>query len=256
VEYNYAVPQLQERRARLAKAKQQLDARYLSLAEREQIWDLSATGASTRSIAQLLHRSGSTISREMLDRRHLGAVRRPPYRGQAPPGKKLRSWFSIRASANMFRKSCASTWTSEQICHALTGKHPDDQEMRVSPETIYLALHVQARGSLKKEVQPALRTCQTRRRPQNTGQERRSRITDRMIMIADRPPEIEDRAVPGHWEGDLITGMLNQPAIGTLVERTTRCVILVHLPQSHTAKAIRDGLVGAIATLPEHLRGS
>jgi IS30 family transposase len=147
-------------------------------------------------------------------------------------------------------------WSPEQICHALVKEHPTDEEMRVSTETIYQALYLQARGGLEKEVQAAPRTGRTRRKAQNTGQVRRSRFPDPMIMIADRPPEIEDRAVPGHWEGDLITGHLNQSAIATLVERTTRYVMLVHLPVSHRAEAAHDGLVATIATLPAHLRRS
>ena len=146
-------------------------------------------------------------------------------------------------------------WSPEQICHALVNEYPTDAELRVSPETIYQALYFQARGGLKKEVETALRTGRTRRKPQNTGQERRSRFVDPMVMIADRPPEIENRAVPAHWEGDLITGTLNQSAIATLVERTTRYVMLVYLPGGHTAEEVRDGLVATMKTLPAHLRG-
>ena len=258
--YNYAVPPLHQRRAHLAKVEQQLDPRYLSLAERERLRDLSATGASMRSIAELMHRSASTISRELRRNATMtgtyepyAAHRTAAERRPRPKAAKLEQQPRLRT---FVQDKLRTRWSPEQICHGLIRKYPEDQEMRVSPETIYQALYLQARGGLKKEVQTALRTGRARRKPQNTGQERRRRFADPMIMIADRPPEIEDRAIPGHWEGDLITGMLNQSAIGTLVERTTRYVMLVHLPDSHTADAVRDGLVAAIATLPEHLRGS
>ncbi len=126
----------------------------------------------------------------------------------------------------------------------------------MSPETIYQALYVQARGGLKREIQAALRTGRTRRKHHQSGEQRTSRLVDPMVMISERPPEIEDRAVPGHWEGDLITGAYNQSAIGTLVERTTRYVMLVHLPNDHTAETVRDGLINTISALPAHLRGS
>ena len=102
--------------------------------------------------------------------------------------------------------------------------------MRVVPETIYQALYVQARGGLRREVHDALRSGRTRRKPRKTNAARRPRFRDPMVMIADRSPEIEDRTVPGHWEGDLITGRLNKTTIGTLLERTTWNVMLVHLP--------------------------
>ncbi|SEK19454.1 transposase, IS30 family [Rhodococcus maanshanensis] len=128
--------------------------------------------------------------------------------------------------------------------------------MRVSHETIYQALYLQARGGLKREVAQTLRTGRTRRAPRRRPDQRTPRFADPMIMISDRPAEIEDRAVPGHWEGDLIVGTGNKSAIGTLVERSTRYTMLVHLPGSHDAETVRDGLIATISTLPEHLRGS
>ncbi|MEC5181801.1 IS30 family transposase [Arthrobacter sp. CG_A4] len=133
---------------------------------------------------------------------------------------------------------------------------PDDEQMRVSPETIYQALYFQARGGLKREVKEALRTGRTRRKKHKNPEERTSRFRDPMINISERPAEVQDRAVPGHWEGDLITGTYNQSAIATLVERTTRYVMLVHLPVDHTAESVRDGLIQTMGTLPAHLRGS
>ena len=237
-----------------------IDARYLSLREREKIRDLMVTGASIRAIAKLIGRSPGTVSRELRRNAtesgtyepyaaHRVAARRRP----RPKESKLAVPSALRSYVT---QKLAIRWSPEQICHGVVKDFPDDQEMRVSPETIYQALYFQARGGLRKEVQAALRTGRTRRAPQNTGQERRSRFVDPMLMIADRPPEIEDRAIPGHWEGDLITGTRNQSAIATLVERTTRYVMLVHLPGTHTAEDVRDGLVATMSTLPAHLRGS
>ena len=128
--------------------------------------------------------------------------------------------------------------------------------MRVSAETIYQALYVQARGALKREVAAALRTGRTRRKPHRRPDQRTARFVDEMVMISERPAEIEDRAVPGHWEGDLIMGAGNASAIVTLVERAARYVMLGHLPGGHTAEEVRDVLVDLITTLPAHLRGS
>ncbi len=144
----------------------------------------------------------------------------------------------------------------EQISHRLVKDFPDDESMRVSHETIYQALYFQARGGLKREVAQALRSGRTRRKPHRAPDRRTHRFVDPMIMISDRPAEIEDRAVPGHWEGDLIMGEGNKTAIATLVERATRYTMLVHLPEGHHAEAVRDGLIATISTLPAHLRGS
>lgn len=128
--------------------------------------------------------------------------------------------------------------------------------MRVSTETIYQALYLQARGGLKREVAAALRTGRTRRKPHRDPQARSARFVDEMVMISARPPTIEDRAVPGHWEGDLIVGTGGSSAIVTLVERSTRYVMLGHLPGGHTAEEVHDVLVRLIGSLPQHLRGS
>jgi IS30 family transposase len=146
-------------------------------------------------------------------------------------------------------------WSPEEISHRLVKDFPDDESMRVCHETIYQALYFQARGGLKKEVAQALRTGRTCRKPHRKPGERYQRFVDPMIMIADRP-DIDDRAVPGHWEGDLIMGELNKTAIATLVERATRYTMLVHLPDGHDAEAVRDGLIATMMTLPAHLRGS
>lgn len=237
-----------------------IDPRFLSVQEREMIRDLQAAGSSIRATAQVLGRSPSTISRELgrntdplMGYLPHGAHRKAAARRARPKTAKLADESELRGYV---RDKLLIRWSPEQISHTLVEKFPDQPEMRVSPETIYQALYVQARGGLKREIQAALRTGRARRKPHHTGEQRISRFADPMVMISERPPEIEDRAVPGHWEGDLITGTLNQSAIGTLVERTTRYVMLVHLPGDHTAETVRDGLVKAMSTLPEHLRGS
>jgi IS30 family transposase len=237
-----------------------IDPRYLSLQEREMIRDLSSSGSGVRNIATVMARSPSTISREL--RRNLSqrGTYEPYAAHRVAAGRRPRPKPSKLVAPSPLREfvedKLGEDWSPEQISHALIKDYPTDQEMRVSPETIYQGLYLQARGGLKRELQTALRTGRTRRKPHRTGQERRPRFIDPMLTIAERPPEIEDRAVPGHWEGDLITGKLNQTAIATLVERQTRYVMLVHLPGGHTAEEVRDGLVATMSTLPAHLRGS
>ncbi len=130
---------------------------------------------------------------------------------------------------------------------------PDDQEMRLSPETIYQSIYVQGRGALRRELHTCLRTGRALRKPQRRADSRRGRLAD-MVNISQRPPEVEDRAVPGHWEGDLMTGAENKSAIGTLVERTTRFVMLLHLPDDHGALAVQEAIVAKMAQLPAILR--
>jgi len=234
--------------------------RYLSLPERETIRDMTVAGASLRSIAAVLSRSPSKISREIArntvpERGYLpyAAHRAAAARRPRPKDRKLHTTPRLRAYVT---SKLRIRWSPEQISHTLVKTYPDDQEMRVTHETIYQALYLQGRGGLRREVAATLRTGRARRKPQNTGETRRPRFADPMVMISDRPAEVEDRAVPGHWEGDLITGTLNQSAIGTLVERTTRYVMLLHLPHDHTAESVRDALVTTMGALPEHLRGS
>jgi IS30 family transposase len=251
---------VQGARPSLAALEQPIDPRYLSLAEREGIRDLHASGASLRAIGTALGRSASTVSRE-LKRNKTPDGQYLPYAAQrAAVARRARirePKLSVPGPLREYvQDRLSQRWSPEQICHALIKDFPEDPEMRVSPETIYQALYVQARGGLRREVAAALRTGRARRRPRNTGQERRPRFSDPMVMISERPPEAEDRAVPGHWEGDLITGAYNQSAIGTLVERSTRYVMLLHLPEGHTAGQVRDALVDAVAGLPAHLRGS
>ena len=138
----------------------------------------------------------------------------------------------------------------------LAKQFPDRPEMRVAHETIYQALYVQGRGQLRRELQKALRTGRARRRPHRRGDQRNGRFAGPMLMISDRPPEVMDRAVPGHWEGDLLMGQFNRSAIGTLVERSTRYVMLLHLPDGHGPERVRDALVETVSTLPSHLARS
>src|SRR5512135_1982389 len=125
-------------------------------------------------------------------------------------------------------------WSPEQVSAWLAAEFPDRPEMRVSHETIYQSIYVQARGALRRELAASLRTGRALRRPRRKEGERRGRIKG-MVMISERPAEAADRAVPGHWEGDLIAGTRSRPAIGTLVERSTRFVLLLHLPDGHGA---------------------
>ncbi|MGM0931593.1 MAG: IS30 family transposase [Actinomycetota bacterium] len=243
-----------------AGARGSICTRYLSLQERETIYDLHRAGESMHKIAAALGRAVSTISRELarntvpvLGYLPHSAARTAAARRKRPKQSKLALKGKLR---KYVKRKLKKRWSPEQISKRLIKKFPDDPKMRVSPETIYQALYLQARGGLKREVVKALRTGRARRKPRATGEERRQRFADPMLMISERPPEVEDRAIPGHWEGDLITGALNKTAIATLVERTTRYVALVHLPADHGAISVRDGLVKAMAVLPEHLRGS
>jgi IS30 family transposase len=243
--------------------EKELDPRFLTLPERERIAELRAAGASIRAVATALGRPASTVSRELARNsvpEDAGGGYRPYAAHRAAAARRARpkpaKLATNTALADYVQAGLDLRWSPEQICHALRVDHPDEAEMRVCPETIYQALYVQARGGLRREVAAALRTGRSRRKPHRDPAARTPRFVDPMIMISERPAEIEDRAVPGHWEGDLIIGADGASAIGTLVERATRYVLLVHLPAGRTAEAVRDQLVATMATLPEHLRGS
>lgn len=233
-------------------------SRYLQLTDRLAIADGLAAGLTRTAIADMIGRDRSTVSREISARSIEGLYL--PYQADAaaalarsrPKESKLVTNQRLREQVE---QGLDQRWSPEEISHRLVKDFPDDESMRVSHETIYQALYFQARGGLKKEVAQALRSGRTTRKPQRKPGERYQRFVDPMLMIADRP-DIEDRAVPGHWEGDLIMGELNKTAIGTLVERATRYTMLVHLPGSHDAETVRDGLIATMMTLPEHLRGS
>ncbi len=145
-------------------------------------------------------------------------------------------------------------WSPQQIAQRLRVEFGDDRSMHISHETIYRSLYVQGRGELRRELAACLRTGRAARRPQG-GSDARGKIPG-MVMISERPAEVADRAVPGHWEGDLIIGRNGKSAIGTLVERSTRFVLLLHLPDGRTADQVREAMTAKIATLPEALRRS
>jgi IS30 family transposase len=288
-----------------------LSGRYLSFVEREEIAILRAQGEGVREIARRLRRSASTISREL--RRNAGTrggkleyrattaqwhadrrARRPKVaklvanealrvyvqerlagvtanaRGAPVAGPPVR-WIGRRHGRRQDRR-WAKAWSPEQISNRLRIDFADDASMRISHEAIYQALYVQGRGALKRELVACLRTGRALRVPRARVNQRRDGFVADEVMISARPAEVEDRAVPGHWEGDLIIG-LNKSAIGTLVERTTRFTMLLHLPRGegygtqrrtkngpalagYGAEAVRDAIASTITTLPVELRRS
>src|SRR5687768_758865 len=286
-----------------------LSGRYLSFAEREEIAILRARGCGVREIARRLGRSPSTISRELrrnaatrgggLEYRATTAQWHADMRARRPkPAKlavnpKLRRYVQDRLSGVVQRpdgiaidgprvkwvgrrhgrrkdRRWARSWSPEQISNRLRLDFPDDQSMRVSHEAIYQSLYIQGRGALRRELTACLRTGRALRVPRARTRRGKSFVTDE-ILISERPAEAADRAVPGHWEGDLILG-LGSSAIGTLVERSSRFTMLLHLPPmdgrdrtrikngpaltGHGAEAVRDAIATAITTLPEQLRRS
>jgi transposase, IS30 family len=232
--------------------------RYLSVAEREEIAVGVAAGLSCRQIAARLGRASSTVSREVRRNGMRGVYRALAAQAQAQAraarpktarlagNARLREWVAARL---------AERWSPEQISVMLAREFPDELEMRVSHETIYQSLYVQGRGALRRELAACLRTGRALRKPRRKEGERRGRIPD-MVMISERPAEAADRAVPGHWEGDLIIGKNGGSAIGTLVERSTRFVLLLHLPAGHDAAAVAGAMTEAMAGLPAALRRS
>lgn len=236
-----------------------ISTRYLCLQDRLVIADGLVNGLNLTQIAAAINKHKSTVSREVRARSVDGLYL--PYQAhQAAAADRARPKESKLVTNQKLRDAVkgglSRRLSPEQISHRLVKDFPDDESMRVSHETIYQALYFQARGGLKREVAQALRSGRTRRKPHRAPDQRTHRFVDPMIMISDRPAEIADRAVPGHWEGDLIMGQGNKTAIATLVERATRYTMLVHLPDGHHAEAVRDGLIATICTLPAHLRGS
>ncbi|MGZ6693914.1 MAG: IS30 family transposase, partial [Solirubrobacteraceae bacterium] len=204
--------------------------------------------------------------REYVQERLSGQVRRPD--GAAVPGPATRPWNGRNKPRRQDRR-WARAWSPEQISNRLRVDFPDDDSMRISHEAIYQALYVQSRGALKRELVACLRTGRALRVPRARSQRGKNFVSDE-IMISERPAEAEDRAVPGHWEGDLILGT-GHSAIGTLVERSTRFTMLLHLPPpedrhprlkngppvtGHGGEQVRDAIAAAITTLPEQLRRS
>jgi IS30 family transposase len=288
-----------------------VSGRYLSFAEREEIALLRAGGVGVREIARRLGRAASTISRELrrnaatrshtVDYRASVAQWHAERRARRPKPAKLASnerlrayvqerlaggistpagvrlagpevrWIGRRHGRRQDRR-WANSWSPQQIAQRLVVEFPDDPSMRISHEAIYQALYIQGRGALRRELCACLRTGRALRVPQARTRGRGKGFVRPEIMISERPAEAADRAVPGHWEGDLILGLASS-AIGTLVERTTRFVLLLHLPRmpehaaqtrtnngpalaGHGAAAVRDAIAAAILTLPEQLRRS
>ena len=286
-----------------------LSGRFLSLDEREELALMRAQKAGVREIARKLRRSPSTISRELrrnaasrggqLDYRATNAQWHADRRAQRPKTAKLaandrlRKYVQDRLDGRIVRpdgkpaaapdakrwkgrrhgrradRRWATAWSPEQIAGRLHVDFPDDESMRISHEAIYQALYIQGRGALRRELTACLRTGRALRVPRARTKRGKNFVTEE-VMISQRPAEAEDRAVPGHWEGDLILG-LEGTAIGTLVERCTRFTMLLHLPPmpghgvgervkngpalaGHGAEAVRDAIASTITTLPQALR--
>ena len=236
-----------------------ISSRYLSEPERIRIADLHRARVSLRAIARELDRSPSTISREIRrnqqpDGYHPHAAHlRAQHRRARPKTSKIAANPQLH---HHIQDGLNHKWSPEQIIQRLRRNHPDQPEFHVCHETIYQALYVQGRGAFRRELTTALRTGRAIRTPRRRPDQRRPRMAAPMVMISDRPAEAADRAIPGHWEGDLIIGKNSKSAIGTLVERTTRYVMLLHLPDGYTADRVRDALITTIRTLPTHLRRS
>ena len=288
-----------------------LSGRHLSFAEREELALMRAQGRGVREAARRLGRAASTISRELrrnaatrsgkLEYRastaqwHAERSARRPKPAKLATNATLRAYVQERLSGAVAvadgaaasgpavawkgrrhgrrqSRRWAKAWSPQQIAERLRRDFPGDNIMRISHEAIYQALFVQGRGALKRELTACLRTGRALRVPRARTRERGKSFVTPEVLISERPAEAEDRAVPGHWEGDLIIG-LNRSAIGTLVERTTRFTMLLHLPPmeghgagarekngpalaGHGAEAVRDAIAREITTLPEQLRRS
>jgi len=297
--------------AMFGRSAKPLSERYLSLAEREELAILRAQGRGVREIARDLGRSGSTVSRELrrnaatrsggleyrattaqwhaersgrrpkpaklttnaalrtyVQDRLAGAIVAPG--GAAVPGPAV-PWKGRRHGPRQNRR-WAAAWSPQQIAHRLRLDFPEDETMRISHEAIYQALYIQGRGALRRELTACLRTGRALRVPRARSRGRGKSHVGPEVLISQRPAEAGDRAVPGHWEGDLILG-LDSSAIGTLVERTTRFTMLLHLPPmvghgcgprmknepalaGHGAEAVRDAIAREITGLPQELRRS
>ena len=230
----------------------------LSLREREEISRGLAAGESRRSIAGRLGRSPSTIVREVARNgdacryRACAADRAALVRARRPKVAKLVACPRLRA---VVESKLELRWSPQQISGWLVAEFPDDLEMRVSHETIYLSLFVQARGALRKELTRYLRSKHTTRRPRGHSVMNGQGQLRATLNIRERPAEADDRAVPGHWEGDLLMGK-RMHAIATLVERKSRFVMLVALPDGHAADVVADALATKITELPDQLRRS
>ena len=283
-------------------------ARYLSFDEREELALLKAQGLGVRAIARELQRDPGTVSRE-LRRNAATRGGKPEYRATVAQWKaqtaarrpkpvklatnpRLREYVQTRLSGQLQRpggraasgpsttwkglnkphradRRWATAWSPEQISHRLVVDFPDDGDMRISHESIYQALYIEGRGALKRELVACLRTGRALRKPRERSRNRPQGHVTADVVLSERPAEVEDRAVPGHWEGDLVIG-LRRSAIGTVVERTSRYTLLVHLPRlegygmippvkngpalgGYGAIAMKDALQATMATMPGEL---
>jgi IS30 family transposase len=230
----------------------------LSLSEREEISRGLAGGESLRAIAWRLGRASSTISREVdanggrTRYRACIADKAAVRRTRRPKRSKLASCPRLRA---VVEAKLELRWSPQQISGWLVAEFPDDPEMRVSHETIYVSLFVQSRGALRKELTRSLRSRHTTRRPRGHSVMNGQGQLRATLNIRERPADANDRAVPGHWEGDLLFGK-RMRAMATLVERTTRFVMLIALPNGHAADVVADALAAKIIELPDQLRRS
>lgn len=220
--------------------KQESSYKQLDYQERQTIAICRELRLSIRAIARVLNRAASTISRE-IDRNCGGAAysclfahqRFLRRRRQSKPAPKLVVGNALFASV---KSLLLERWSPQQIASRLATLHPSETALRVSHETIYNVIYAQPRGELRRELIACLRLARIKRWPRSRGEDRRGQIAD-LLSIHVRPPEIEDRQFPGHWEGDLIKGAGNLSAVGTLVERSTRLLMLVKLPHPHPATA-------------------
>ena len=237
-----------------------IHARYLNQEERIPIADRLRPGDSIRAIARLSGRGPGAVGREVERDRNPGTGDCEPCRARQKADGRLKRPRPRKAAegARLWDEIAAGLrrhWSPEQIADRPRPDLPDNGDTHASVETICQAIYLQARGGLKQEPKRAMRQGRTARRPQG-GQGREPRFREPMVMISERPPQIGDRAVPGHWEGDLITGSRNKSAIGTLVERTTRFTILLHLPDEHDAEHVQQAIIDKMASLPELPRNS
>ena len=226
--------------------------RFLSLKERMLIFRWRVEGLSIRGIARQLGRSPSTVSREL---RRNGIITPTLLTCEQV------SASNVQRRANAPIRVCGPSsgtslirWSPEQICAYLRMCFPHNQSMNPCVETIYQSIFVQAKGTLRKEIASLMRQGRARRRPVAYARGVRPRFKDLMVMISERPASVEDRALPGHWEGDLIIGAKGQSAVGTLVERSTRYTLLLYLPNGHTASDVHDAIIDKLADVPHSLR--
>lgn len=226
----------------------------LCLMEREIIGLLYHSGVGIREISRRLHRSASTLSREI--KRNKGGFYYVPVTANNKARRRCcrnpRKLFKEKRLRQMVLSGLRRQWSPAQISARLKSDYPDEETLRVCAETMYTYLYVLPRGSLRKALLSHLRQHRKQRRPRNRGSDRRGQIPE-MISIEERPKEVAERAIPGHWEGDLILGAHHQSAMGTLVERTTRTVLLVRV-KGQDAHTVRKAFARKLRTVPKQMK--